>query len=331
MPITLLVPSVDDLSLVSSTSATATQQVQAQLAALAAENTARIKELQAEVAALREKVSPAPKKFMLYSPLYVWPGTYASGTWVLSPAWQRLIDVKKAHPNLTVAAVVNHANGDFDLGIGILSSTIEAAAKPNPDFLAGISALRAGGVDVYGYIYTRWGARSKTTIMQRARLWQKLYGVKKIMWDEMDATVGRSGYYFDLKAQTGLLGYDGWIGNPGVVMPGEYIGSCSCIIVYEHTGLPTLADLQLRCFNGAVGYENFGLTPHTVTAYSSQWVTDAKKYAYAICVHNDGADGNPWNTQTSYLEQLANDLDPTITTSTTTTTTTTSSTTVAAK
>jgi hypothetical protein len=268
--------------------------------------------MQAEIAALKAIIAKTqPKKDMLYVPLYVWPFAAEPGTgrWVLSPAWQRMIDVKKAHPELTVAAVVNHSNGDFGLAIGILSSTIEAAAKPNPDFLAGIAALRAAGVEVYGYIYTRWGARSKTTIMQRARLWLRLYGVKKIMWDEMDATVGRSGYYFDLKAQTGVLGFDGWIGNPGVPMPGEYVGSCSIIIVYEHTGLPTIPDMQARCFNGSIGYENFGLTPHTVEVYNTAWVTEAKKYAYCICVHNDGADGNPWNSQTTYLEQLADELD----------------------
>jgi hypothetical protein len=346
MPNTFIVPTVDEVTQVSTSQTAATQQLAASIASIAADNTQKIATLQAEIAALKAALAalattqtppapvPAPKKYMLYSPLYVWPfvTNTATGARGLAPAWQKLIDVKKAHPNLTVAAVVNPDNGDFGIGNTLLSATAEAAVKPNADFLAGIAALKAAGVDVYGYIYTKWGARSQTIIVQRARLWQRLYAVNKIMWDEMDNTVGRSAFYFSIKAATQALGFNAWIGNPGTPMPAEYLGSCSCIIVYEHVGLPTLPDMQARCMNGTVAYDNFGLTPHTVDAYSSAWVTEAKKYAAAICVHNDGADGNAWNSQTTYLEQLANDLDPIVapvaqvapasTTTTTTTTTT---------
>jgi len=95
-------------------------------------------------------------------------------------------------------------------------------------------------------------------------------------------------------------------GNPGTNTVEEYIGSVDQIKVYESTGLPILANL----FNDwKLNYpiSNFGFIPHTVSTDTQtiiDYVIESQQYMSHIYIQDDGADGNPWDTLSSYYETI---------------------------
>jgi len=76
--------------------------------------------------------------------------------------------------------------------------------------------------------------------------------------------------------------------------------------VHESTGLPILANL----FNDwKLNYpiSNFAIIPHTVSTDPQtieDYVLESQQYMSDIYIQDDGADGNPWDTLSSYFEKI---------------------------
>lgn len=283
-----------------------------------AESKAQMAETFAKVATLEAALKKVTRKSELYIPLYIWPTQTVSGVRSLNPHWQAVVDCKKMHPELVIIAVINPDNGNFNLGRDLLSQTLFDGARPNIDFAYGIQKLAEVGVIVAGYIYTDYGQRAHGIIEQRGRLYQKLYPqVSKIMLDEMESeNLNLVQYYKTVTTMLKALGFDEMIGNPGAPCRREFIGSVDCIIIYESVGLCSLTELSRRTFNGEFDRFNFGVTPHSVTAYDSTWVREAAKCCGRIYLTPDSTnaltspdkDSNPWNMLSPYCMPIAVDL-----------------------
>uniref|UniRef100_UPI00307D569A spherulation-specific family 4 protein n=1 Tax=Nitrososphaera sp. TaxID=1971748 RepID=UPI00307D569A len=80
----------------------------------------------------------------VFAALYMYP---AGSSW---SHWQKVIDVKKAHPSVPIVVVVNPSSGP--------------GWNKDSNFASGIAKLQAAGVIVLGYTYDDYGTRSPSAL-----------------------------------------------------------------------------------------------------------------------------------------------------------------------
>lgn len=245
----------------------------------------------------------------LFVPLYSWPVKYVNGQRMLSDSWQALYNTASANPNLKIMMILNPDNGNFGLGGGLLTQDQMATAQANPDILWAVQKMQSRkNISITGYVYTEYAARDPEICKQRIDLYKKLYGTTGILFDQMSSVAGNEVYYSNLDSYVKGTGMPFTVGNPGTSVPESYVGKVNTIIVYEDKGLPTISTLKARTFNGKYDKNNFGAIPHSVDRYDSTWVRQARTAVGYLYVTNDGPDGNPWDTLSSYTNRLTADL-----------------------
>lgn len=280
------------------------------LQGVSAENSTEIAKVKEAVAKIQAWIAAQPAapgvKTGIHVPLYSWPYRTVNGQRVLHEAWQALIDLRKAVPDIEVLAKVNPDNGDFGLGIGLLADTIMAGAKPNAEMQRGIDALAAAGCKVAGYVYSLYGQRDPAIIKQRMALYRRLYPkVAQVMIDEMFyRDTSKVAYYKDLRDHAIALGFESVMANPGTKAPLEYASAVDCVIIYEDVGFPSDAVLADR--TGNLPKDRFALDAHSTT-YDSARVRACCKRVRWIFVTNDGSDGNPYDEVSPHLQAAAKD------------------------
>ncbi len=79
--------------------------------------------------------------------------------------------------------------------------------------------LRAAGINVLGYVYTSFGARSASSIKTDIATYKSWYGINGIFVDEMSNKVGYESYYTALTAYAHSEGFPLVVGNPGTSVP----------------------------------------------------------------------------------------------------------------
>ena len=232
---------------------------------------------------LEDGASPLPTptgKTVLYAPMFMWVG----------PAWDALVALKQKYPNQEIVACFNPSNGDFsarDTNLG-----------------AGLAKWKAAGIKIIGYTYTKYGQRPAADVKTAINHYKTFYPEVShgIFFDEMKNTAGSEAYYSDLTnyAHTNIGPFT--MGNPGTSTIASYFPTVDCILIYESAGLPSVATIQQRTLGQPK--EKCGIIPHTVPTFNAQFVKDVKQYVNYIYITNDGADGNPWNSLSSYTEQI---------------------------
>jgi hypothetical protein len=65
----------------------------------------------------------------------------------------------------------------------------------DPDYTAAIAQARAAGVEVFGYVYTNYGAVSLSSLEASISSWSSWYGVTNIFVDEASTSSASLSYY----------------------------------------------------------------------------------------------------------------------------------------
>jgi hypothetical protein len=209
------------------------------------------------------------------------------------PSWAAVAAAKAAHPAVPVLAVVNPANGP--------------GAAASADYAAGIARLTAAGVKVIGYVHTSWGNRPAAELQSEMGQWQSWYpGVSGIFFDEMANAPGQESYYSGLTAYAKGRGLGFTIGNPGADSSPTYVGTEDVILIYENSGVPSLA--ALGGWHTSYNRSNFGVIPYDVGSLDTSFVQSAKPYVAYIYLQSDNLP-NPWDSVPPYLSDLVGSLD----------------------
>jgi Spherulation-specific family 4 len=164
-------------------------------------------------------VEPAPSvKFHttgVLVPLYVYPGK----------VWDEAIAVKYAHDRVPMAIVANVDNGPGSTPIAAYLNYVQKAQK--------------AGIDVLGYVSTKYAKRSQETVEAEMLRWYDLYHTDGIFLDEM----ANDAPYYQALTDYGHA-HSLWfiMGNPGTNVPGN--SGPDVINFYEQSGYPSPALLK---------------------------------------------------------------------------------------
>jgi hypothetical protein len=87
-------------------------------------------------------------------------------------------------------------------GVGIMVANVAngPGAAVNSDYASAITAARAAGIRVFGYVYTHYGAISTGTVEAGINAWRTLYGVTSIFLDEASTSSSELSYYQTLSS-----------------------------------------------------------------------------------------------------------------------------------
>ena len=168
-----------------------------------------------EAVALRRVYSP-PLTTGVVVPLYVHPGK----------VWNDAIRAKIAHPYVPFVIIVNVDNGPGTSADATYASFIQKA--------------QMAGIDVLGYVHTKYAKRSATAVDADISRWEALYRTDGVFLDQM-ATNAQS-YYQAATAYAHAHSLWFVLGNAGVDAPAS-LGP-DVINYYERAGYPKLKFLR---------------------------------------------------------------------------------------
>jgi hypothetical protein len=221
-------------------------------------------------------------------------GTASSGTIVplytypTDPSWAALITAAKAHPKVTVRAVINPNSGP--------------GTSKDPGYVSGIPTLGAAGIIVFGYVATTYGAKSTANVHAEIDSYKSWYpGIQGIFFDEMSNTAGMESYYTAISQYAKGQGYGTTIGNPGTDTLSSYVGTVDTIMIYEDSGLPSLS--SLAGWHTQYDKHNFGIIAYGIPSVDATFVTSARMDVGFIYLTNDTLP-NPYDTLPPYIDGL---------------------------
>ncbi|MDE2026328.1 MAG: hypothetical protein KGJ07_07575, partial [Patescibacteria group bacterium] len=210
----------------------------------------------------------------LIVPLYSYPGTM----------WDKLIQVKEAHPPIPIIAIINPDNGP-----GIKDT----------NYVTGVQKLQSAGITVLGYVYTQHV--DVTEIRNDINEYKNWYGVNGIFFDAMSNTRGNETFYKQLTGYAKSMGLNFTVGNPGADTLPTYIGTVDNIVIHDNSGLPS--DLQLGGWHENFTKSNFSSISYGVSDINQTYVADAAKYVKYLYVTNLTLP-NPFNALPNYIGTL---------------------------
>jgi hypothetical protein len=215
----------------------------------------------------------------LMVPLYVYPGA----------AWDA---VAAGASSVKTVAIINPNNGP--------------GGAPDASYVSYMQKLHDAGVDLVGYVYTSYGARSaadvKADINTYASQWPLVTG---IFLDEGANDASKLSFYQDLHSY--IMAFPGYaynIINPGVVPDSGYANAATQIVSFENYGTSAISTASwATCSNK----DQFVGIAHTASAADMPALVSSlvsKNYGYIYVT--DGAGGCcTYNALTSYYAALA--------------------------
>jgi hypothetical protein len=212
-------------------------------------------------------------------PLYTYP---------TDPSWAAIIAAAKMHPTVTVRAVINPNSGP-------------GTAK-DPAYATGIPTLGAAGITVLGYVATTYGAKPTASVHAEIDAYKGWYtGIKGIFFDEMSNTAGMEAYYTELSQYAKGQGYVMTTGNPGTDTLPSYVGTVDTLMIYEDSGLPSVA--SLAGWHAQHDKHDFAIIAYGVPSVDAAFVTSARVDVGFIYLTDDTLP-NPYDTLPAYFGSL---------------------------
>lgn len=209
-------------------------------------------------------------------PFYAYPKL-----WLRENEWTRLTASARQHPVLDIRVVINPANGP--------------GAASGPDFenyAAGITLLREAGVSVVGYVDTDYAEKPLAAVASEIQNYRQFYPGKLsgIFFDQMAYSPRQESYYQQSTATATGAGFSYTIGNPGVVIPASYAGSCTIINVYENAGYPELpgALARLQSTSAYGKREGYSVLAYNVERLDSAWLQEVVGFVGFVYVAGRG-------------------------------------------
>jgi len=218
-------------------------------------------------------------------PLYSYPN---------KDIWQKLIDIKNAHPNAEIIAIVNPNNGHF--------------REKDDNYSNEIQKLIDAKIKVIGYVYTQYANRDSEDVVDDIEAWSNIYkadGVSGIFFDETSNKSSDLTYYTNLSNEAKIRGLNFVILNPGITTDQAYIDADIANIVtsYENSNRKLLENppstYNTPTQNTKLSILIYKMEDDTV----DDLIAFAREHKFSyIYFTEDGFDGNPWDSISDYLE-----------------------------
>jgi len=209
--------------------------------------------------------------------------------------WQSLIDLKGEYPDIEIIAVVNPTNGHFN--------------EEDSNYTQGITDLVDAEIKVVGYVYTQYGDRDTQEIIQDLDAWQDIYqsaGVSGIFFDETSTDIELLDYYSNLSSEARERNFEYIVLNAGITTDQSYIdsGIANLIVTYETTDAQRQENPP-SSYNEPSESTDLSLLIYEMEEDNVQELIDfAQEHQFGyIYFTEDGFDGNPWDSVSSYLEE----------------------------
>ena len=229
----------------------------------------------------------SPDQLRILLPLYAYP------EWWDAPAYH-WDDVAAEGGTAPIVAIINPDSGP---GVGF----------PNADYLRGMADLRAGGVQMIGYVFTSYGARPLTNVLADIAAYAGSTNVAGIFLDECANTTNLLGYYTQLYAAIhSHPGFDLVVVNPGTQIPEPFVAApaTDVAVIFEHeSGWPAYAaDDHVARYPSA----RFAALPYAVSnlALMHEFVDLAVRRNTGWIYVTDDDLPNPWDTLPAYWTNL---------------------------
>ncbi len=222
-------------------------------------------------------------------PLYSYPDLGQENS-----IWQKLIDTKKANPNIEIVAIVNPSNGHF--------------REKNSNFSQGIKELVDANIKVVGYVYTKYGKRDTQDIIDDIEAWREFYkeeGVNGIFFDETSTKSNLLNYYGNLSSEARSRDLKYVILNPGITTNQSYVdsGIADLIVTYENPNNELLSNPPATYNTPTKTTELSILIYEMENDNVDNLISFAREHKFSyIYFTEDGSDGNPWDSISQYFE-----------------------------
>jgi hypothetical protein len=236
-------------------------------------------------------VAQEPLKFLV--PLYVYPGA----------AWD---NVAAGGLKVPTVAIVNPNSGP--------------TAKPDSSYTSYMNKLKTNKVEMVGYVYTSWGARSITDVKRDIDTYVTNWpGIEGIFFDEGSAEAKDIPFYRELYNYVIGKGYKQVILNPGVQPDAGYAAISTNIVIFEDYGNKFTSTKTypswVTCAPNAsqkAGYKyKFSGIAHTVSGNtaSTDVIKNMEKSGIGMVYVTDGAGGCcTYNNLVSYYSSQASSI-----------------------
>ena len=222
-------------------------------------------------------------------PLYSYPNWYDNDY-----VWQKLIDTKRANPDVEIVAIVNPSNGHF--------------REKNSDYTKGIQDLISADIKVVGYVYTQYGNRATQEVVDDLEAWSSFYkeeGVSGIFFDETSTNANLLGHYSNLSSEARSRGLEYIILNPGITTNQSYIdsGIADLVVSYENPNEELLSTPPATYNTPTESTELSLLIYEMANDNVDDLIAFAREHKFSyIYFTEDGFDGNPWDSVSQYFE-----------------------------
>lgn len=241
---------------------------------------ARIPRLLAAFLVLALASPAAAERMRFVVPAYQYP--------TLGTLWA---DLAAAAPHVPVTAILDPDNGP--------------GAVIDPNYTAAVSALRAAGGRVYGYVYTHYATRPDSAVLADVDRFRTFYPLDGWFVDEVtpDASPAHLAYYATLlagiRARTPLLPI---LGNPGINCDAAYADAAHFdqLLTYEHfAGYDTWLPQPWMAAQPPTRFVNAIYARHTVAGMIDAIQRASRRNVANVYVTDDSLD-NPWDTTPPY-------------------------------
>jgi hypothetical protein len=208
--------------------------------------------------------------------------------------WQKIIDTQEQYPDAEIVAIVNPSNGHF--------------TEEDSNYTQGIQDLISANIKVIGYVYTQYGERATEEIVADLDAWEQFYkdtGVSGIFFDETSTDATLLSFYENLTNEARNRGFDFTILNAGTTTDQSYIdsGIASLVVTYENQH-ETLLSNPPSTYNDPSSSTELSLLIYEMEGDSvDDLIAFAREHQFGyIYFTEDGADGNPWDSTSIYIE-----------------------------
>ena len=239
----------------------------------------------------------------LLIPLYLYPADIHT-----NKAFNRLIELKLAHPKVPVCVILDPDNGP--------------GKQADANYKYAARRLRGAGCVVLGYVSTSYAKQPLEQVIADTDRWREFYdAIDGIFLDEQayDADESHLAYYEKATRHAHEKGYWPVFANPGTNQIEPYFqrATADVIVVHENENYPDAKTLRGDYFGGHADYPPYRRASlvHSMTKLDEAQVRTMALYTRWIYVTDDmyrantpGAE-NPWDSLSSHTQRLIEILD----------------------
>ena len=198
-------------------------------------------------------IRPKREPLEVLVPAYFSPGK--------NSPWDTLVSGAKSYPDVRITAILNPNNGIF--------------TKEDTKFTEAITAFKAQGGKVIGYVSTAYGNGKRTVADVKANIdaYRTYYpAIDGIFLDEMASSTNRLDFYREIYSY--IKGLDATlrvVGNPGTFPAAAYAGVANALVTFEGK------EEKYRSINPQLDQD---------TGAAHTWVYDRANTAQVMLAHN---------------------------------------------